>query len=330
MSRVFKAHELQPNSYGVGCTVCGQSWKAEPTRNCPGVKIYGWGKWPANLLTKKQLADAGFSTGASLLPPPAGAVWRDKSPDGIMWLYDRDAAKPKRVLSDEAKTIISANAKRLAQGWCCPRCGERLKHYKSGYCEDCKVHNRARDWARDLLNRLDELVILDTETTGLSPGWSEVIDLALVDGHGKVLLDTYVKPVHPERVFNRDSRDVCAYDIHSIHPDVLESAPTFPDVYEAVYRLVKNKTVLIYNASYDIGMLEGDCEQYHLPCMDTAGWLDVMIPYSRWVGEYSRYWDDYRWQALPDGGHSALSDCLATVNVIKRMAEMEKISESAD
>lgn len=327
MNAVFTEHALEPYEYGVRCMACGQSWKGQPKSVCPGVKLYSWGKWPENLLTKKQLADAGYSTGASLLPAPAGAVWRDKSPDGIMWLYDRDKAKPKRVLSAEAKAVVSANAKRLAQGWCCARCGERLKRYKGGYCEDCTVHNRARDWARDLLSRSDEWVILDTETTGLTAGWAEIIDLALIDGHGKVLLDTYVKPEHPERVFNHGGRDCSAYDIHGIHPDALESAPTFPDVYEEVFRLVKNKTVLIYNAPFDIGMLEGDCEQYHLPRLDADDWQDVMIPYSRWVGEYSRYWGDYRWQPL-DGGHSALSDCLATLNVLKRMAEMEKISES--
>jgi len=32
---------------------------------------------------------------------------------------------------------------------------------------------------------------------------------------------------------------------------------------------------------------------------------------------------NYRWQRLPGGDHSALSDCLATLKVLQAMAESE-------
>jgi hypothetical protein len=51
------------------------------------VPEYKWGAWPPHLLTKKQMDDAGFQTGAQL-PPPAGKVKREKSLDGFMYLYD--------------------------------------------------------------------------------------------------------------------------------------------------------------------------------------------------------------------------------------------------
>jgi DNA polymerase-3 subunit epsilon len=42
--------------------------------------------------------------------------------------------------------------------------------------------------------------------------------------------------------------------------------------------------------------------------------------YSQWVGEWNDYHQDYKWQRLPGGDHSALGDCKATLEVIRRMA----------
>src|SRR6185437_1044792 len=50
-------------------------------------------------------------------------------------------------------------------------------------------------WARELLTR-DDWVVLDTETTGLDAG-AEVIDLAVLDRNGTVLLETLLRPLRP-------------------------------------------------------------------------------------------------------------------------------------
>lgn len=328
---IFTNHVLEPNSQGMlECSICGKSWVKQPTSQCPGLMMYQWGEWPENLLTKKQLNDAGYSTAPKLLPAPAGACWREKSPDGLMFLYDRNAATLKRVLSDEEKAKRVEVAKRVAAKWKCPRCGCRKPRIAWDYCEDCGNHLSARDWARDILRQCEtgETVILDSETTGLSAGYNEIVEVAVIDIVGRTLFDTRIKPLHPERLLERGDNGVCAYDINGIHPADLESAPGFAEVYDDLFRVLHGKTVLIYNKVYDTAMLRADRQNYSLPGFGAKEWDCAMEWYAQWVGQrrYERYGRDwsYRWQPL-NGGHSALSDCQAVLGTLHEMAEEETV-----
>src|SRR5690242_17259869 len=107
----MKLHQLEVVDDQHHCTVCNQRWKHEPRYECPGVPVYGWGAWPDHLLTKKQMSDAGFQTSRKL-PPPAGVVWREKSPDGKMWLYDRAQGIPKNEISERARANLKAAAEK--------------------------------------------------------------------------------------------------------------------------------------------------------------------------------------------------------------------------
>ncbi len=43
--------------------------------------------------------------------------------------------------------------------------------------------------------------------------------------------------------------------------------------------------------------------------------------YSDFVGEWNDYFGSNKWQKLPGGDHTALGDCLATLEVIKYIAQ---------
>jgi len=86
---------------------------------------------------------------------------------------------------------------------------------------------------------------------------------------------------------------------------------------------VHGRRVLIYNDSYDVGRV-----RHELRLIDVGpdAWLaaelraeDVMIPYSDWVGDWSDYWGNNRWQPL-NGGHRALGDCLAVIDCLRAIA----------
>jgi hypothetical protein len=42
--------------------------------------------------------------------------------------------------------------------------------------------------------------------------------------------------------------------------------------------------------------------------------------YSQFIGDWNDYYGSYCWQKLPGGDHSALGDCIATLEIIKLMA----------
>lgn len=323
----FTEHTLVPlEKGGFECTVCGRTWVKSPQSDCPGVRMYGWGAWPEHLLTKKQLGDAGYSTTDKAMPPPAGGCWREKSPNGIMFLYDRNTATTKKPVSETAKAARAEAAKRTAEKWRCKRCGRRVERYRygTGHCSDCFDFVQSVEWAEKELSKPDGFVVLDCEATGLRAYYNEIIQLAVLSGRGESLLNTLVKPIYPERMFERGGRhDLCAYDIHGIHPDSLEFAPNFRQIYQQLQKAIRGKVVLIYNASFDHNMLLAACEYYNLPRLKARYWVDVMGWYSQWHGEKRRD-GSYRWQAL-NGGHDALGDCQAVIGVLKRMAGKKEV-----
>ncbi len=45
--------------------------------------------------------------------------------------------------------------------------------------------------------------------------------------------------------------------------------------------------------------------------------------YSVFVSAWNDYYNNFTWQKLPDGDHSVVGDCLATLKVIEKMASSE-------
>lgn len=177
-------------------------------------------------------------------------------------------------------------------------------------------HANASEWAKRMLT-LDNWVILDTETTGLD-GAAEICQIAIIDHTGAVLLDTLVKPTLPI--------PLAASRIHGITDETVQDAPLWADVREQVQQIVAGKIVLIYNAEYDTRLMRQSdrmaVQGTVVPDFKTLAIesLCVMDRYSTWVGDWSDWHGNYRWQCLPGGDHSALGDCRATLKVLKTMA----------
>ncbi|MBN2246722.1 MAG: 3'-5' exonuclease [Candidatus Aminicenantes bacterium] len=173
-------------------------------------------------------------------------------------------------------------------------------------------HRLACEWARALLKRSD-WVILDTETTGLGPR-DEIIQIAILNHDNQVLLDTLIKPSQPI--------SPAASAIHGIIDKDLLFAPTYKEIYSQVEKCLSGKTVVIYNADYDVRLLMQTHSRYNLrPILLNRQQIQcAMLKYSAWKGEL---WADgsYKWQKLPGGDHTALGDCRATLQLIKKMAE---------
>jgi DNA polymerase-3 subunit epsilon len=174
----------------------------------------------------------------------------------------------------------------------------------------------AAQWARQLLTK-GEFVILDSETTGLS-GTAEIVQIAILDPTGRVLLDTLVRPTRPI------PRDASA--IHGITDAMVQDAPTFAAVAPVLRTILSGTTCVIYNADYDTRLME----QSSLACgiaieipAFAGEYQCAMEMYAAWVGEYSHYHGDYKYQRLPGGDHSAVGDALACLKVMRRMAGTE-------
>lgn len=181
------------------------------------------------------------------------------------------------------------------------------------------VQNPARDeavqWARELLGRSD-WAVLDTETTGLD-GSAQVIQVSVVGADGAVLLDTLIRP------HGQIPREAIA--VHGITDEMVADAPAYPDVHPTLGRALGNRTVVCYNAPFDARMLRQSALRHGLQPHPVV-WTCAMAMYARYVGQWSSHHGGYRYQKLPRGPayrglkHQAVDDCLATLDLVRRMA----------
>ena len=272
------------------------------------MKNYDW--WgngdnepPAHLKTKKQLAEMGLKP-----ITPVGVI---KTRNYDLLLYDStnlesSAPKKKRELSEAQKAALEK--------------GRNLQRYRAWYKEEgylvkqwIQDKNSSIDWAQSLL-KSDDWVVLDTETTGLYD--AEIVQIGIVKPDGSIALDSLVKPTIPipEGVTG----------IHGISDAMVVDAPTFPEIYPSIVEALKDKKVIIYNADFDIKILKYCCKLHNLPLLGLSKRSScAMIEYSAFCNEWSNYYDDYRLQPL-NGGHTAISDCLKVLEIIKLMASEEK------
>lgn len=271
------------------------------------IKEYSW--WgesnepPSNLKTKRQLAELGLK--------PKNAIGIIKCKKYDVYLYDPenpDSAVAKRKCSEaQLKALEKARVANLKNSYY----HERRMIYEY-FIPD---HNSAIEWARKVLSEKDKYIILDTETTGLYD--AEIVQVGVCNIDGEVILDFLVKPTItiPNEVIG----------IHGITNEMVINAPTFPEVYPKIVKAAENRTVLIYNREFDITILKYCTDLHNLPSLKLSKRSDcIMNWYAQYHGEWNDYYRSYTWQKL-NGGHNAVSDCLAALKLIVEMAKDELI-----
>ena len=99
---------------------------------------------------------------------------------------------------------------------------------------------------------------------------------------------------------------------------MLQNAPTFEKLYPQFYDITSKKTVLVYNANFDFRLISQTMVQDGggSARLDIKG-ICMMLVYSVFVGEWSKFHDNWKLQPLPGGDHTALGDCRATLELIK-------------
>jgi DNA polymerase III subunit epsilon len=170
----------------------------------------------------------------------------------------------------------------------------------------------AIDFVRRIMENKSRYVILDTETTGLGKT-DEIVQVAVIDLDGNVLFNENIKPTRKKRM----SQEAVA--IHGLTMKALSPCRTFAELAEPLERAIGGKTVIAYNALFD-GRMYAQTLKLAGGYLHRGDWADIMDEYAKYVGEWDDYHQNYRWQRLPGGTHSALGDCQATLELLRKMA----------
>lgn len=177
-------------------------------------------------------------------------------------------------------------------------------------------------WARQRITDPATL-FLDTETTGLGSR-AEIIDLAIVDVAGNVLVDTLIAPISPIPPETTKVHGI-------VDADVID-APLWIEVYPAVAELLRTRPIVVYNAAFDRRMIAGCCAAAGFP-EEAREWHCAMLHYARFAGERSdHHRNKFRFHKLsaalatfdlPAGSHRALSDAMACRELVHALAKID-------
>ena len=100
-------------------------------------------------------------------------------------------------------------------------------------------------------------IFLDTETTGLSVNDKhKIVEIACIETND--LLPTkkiFHKLINPQRDVPAE-----AFKVHGFSAEFLKTKETFEKVADEFLEFIKNKKIIIHNASFDVGFLDGELE----------------------------------------------------------------------
>ena len=173
------------------------------------------------------------------------------------------------------------------------------------------------------------VIVIDTETTGFQPGVDELLQVAIIDGGGKTLFDSYIRPEWAE-----SWKD--AQKVNGIAPETVRHAPTIWQVLPRIQEILDDADVIVgYNTQFDYSMLACAGCRFDGLYKDepTLELVDVMELFAPIYGEWNEYYGNWKWQSLStaaahygyDWGdtcaHDALADCKATLYVWDKIRE---------
>ena len=189
------------------------------------------------------------------------------------------------------------------------------------------MSNISTEWA-GLLNRRD-VIILDTETTGLSKT-AEVVGIALLNTRSEIVLDQHILP--EGRITKKAS------EIHGLTRERLRSleARPWPEVHEEFIAALSGATCLvIYNADFDLRLLRQTTEKHGLGLPDLPNIRCAMRDYAAFRRVPDRREGEWKWHRLEAAHnhetgeertqqHRALDDCQMTLALMEAVAAKTK------
>lgn len=168
---------------------------------------------------------------------------------------------------------------------------------------------------------MDNLIVIDTETTGLKPGHDEILQLSIIDGDENVLFNEYIKPI-------RRKRWPKAQEINGIAPKMVKDCKTLDELHDQIQGILDSADFIVaYNWSFDRQMLVAAGFKVRQP------YYDVMKEFAPIYGEYDSYHDDYTWKSLSVcadyfsyefKAHDSLEDTKATLFCYKKMQALKE------
>lgn len=138
-------------------------------------------------------------------------------------------------------------------------------------------------------------VYVDTETTGLGKD-AEIVELAIVDHDGKLIMDQLFNP--------QDPIPADAIRVHNISNEMVQGKPRWGAYWMEIRSKFFGKTICMYNADYDLRLIYQSNERYGIK-RERMNVFCVMKLFAQFRGEWDSRRGRYRWFRLEEAGAQA-------------------------
>ena len=125
-------------------------------------------------------------------------------------------------------------------------------------------------------------VILDTETTGLSTTEKHrIVEIGCVELRNQIPTNKiFHEYINPQRPVSEE-----AYKIHGYSDEFLSDKKTFSEISENFLNFIKNKKLVIHNASFDLAFLNYELQLVNQKAIDNKNIIDTLeIARSKYPG----------------------------------------------
>lgn len=160
---------------------------------------------------------------------------------------------------------------------------------------------------------IDDYCVLDTETTGLSAYYDEIIEIGIVKVRNNIIVDRYSQLIKPEY-------DIPAFvtALTGITNDMVKDMPSVEDVAPSVMDFIGDDVIVGHNTSFDIRFLNAGFKRNvtneYMDTMQFARKLYPELPHHR-LSDMTAY------LTLSNNEHRAMADCVATKELYDAIKE---------
>ena len=157
----------------------------------------------------------------------------------------------------------------------------------------------------------ENYVLLDTQTTGIS-NHDEIIQLVVIGFNKETLYQQYFKPS-----VNSSKQ---AYEVHHIEDHFLQDKPLWKNCWAEIESLLKDKIILIQNATFKSKMIQQTCEKYQIQSDTKFQVKDTMPYFEQMVGVKSLKKVMMELEIEHDDSklHDAIEDCVKIIESLNK------------
>jgi len=164
-----------------------------------------------------------------------------------------------------------------------------------------------------------EFVVLDTETTGLSPyKGCRLIEIAAVIIRDFEIseMETFNELIDPERPI-----PIFITQLTGINSRMVRGKPRFDEVYKRLLDFIQDRTLIIQNAGFDLSFLDYYADYYSLETINNPYVDTISLSRYLFTGHHNLDMILARLNIIAKDRHRALGDVIATGEAFIKMTE---------